>query len=386
MRIMTLHAPSPIVRELCRRGHDIFACNSTRSFDTIDDLPPEWGPKQRSQNFAGYKKLNLSAIRQVSTLCREFQPEVLHAFTPSSVAWAVLGTLSSHRPPRIVTFRGIMRPLHRMDPTEWITYLSPRVSMHACESQAVLEVLVRCGIPKHKCHVVYNTVWDFESVKTREQWRSEWGVDNETLLLGTVGHVRPIKRIDLLLQAASQLPSSLPWKIVIGGHVDDPAVRKLASTDALRDRVLFPGRLSPAPDAMRAFDLFVMPSRSEGLCRALIEAMTVGVCPIVSDAGGMKELVRHGRDGLVFPSGDSAALQRAVMDLVCNPERRMAMANSAAQRARELCSVKVVVDKLTSIYASLSGLESRSGGYGSMQVPQSATEPLPNEELSASSS
>lgn len=350
MRIMLVHAPSPIVRELCRRGHEVLSSNSTVRYDTHEDLPPEWAPKQRSANFGGRKKVSWEAIRSLRKLVREFRPEVLHAFTPASLAWSVLGTSGLLRRPRLLSFRGIPRLLRHSDPSDWISFLSPRVVLHACESKAVMLSMVRSGIPRHRCRVIYNVAWDFDDSKSPEDWKKEWGIPEDAIVIGSVGHIRPIKGFDVLLEAARRLVDLPQWRLVIGGDVDDPKVRSLAETEELRHRLVLPGRITNAPNAMRAFHVFVMPSRSEGLCRALIEAMSMGVCPIVSEAGGMKELVRHGRDGLVFPIDDVPTLAGHLRTVMEDGEARVAMAASAQQHVRLHCDVAIVADKLEAMY------------------------------------
>jgi glycosyltransferase involved in cell wall biosynthesis len=300
--------------------------------------------------FSGRKKLSPRAIQAVARIVREFRPDVLHAFTPSSLAWSVLGTAGMEAPPALISFRGIPRPLHAMDPSEWISFLSPRIAMHACESQAVCDQMIRSGIEASRCRVVYNATWEYEGGRTRAEWRSAWGVDEETFLIGTVGHIRPVKGVDVLLQALASMQEVPQWKVVLCGPIDDPNVARWIGSDALRGRIVTPGHIAPAPSAMQAMDLFVMPSRSEGLCRALIEAMMVGLCPIVSDAGGMKELVRHGRDGLVFPSEQVQALEQAIRTLMRDSEMRIRMAHSAAEHVRTLCTAGIVVDKLLAMY------------------------------------
>jgi glycosyltransferase involved in cell wall biosynthesis len=106
---------------------------------------------------------------------------------------------------------------------------------------------------------------------------------------------------------------------------------------------------------MQAMDLFVMASRSEGLCRALIEAMQVGLCPVVSDAGGMKELVRHDVDGMVFASEDDEALASRLRRLMVDETLRHRLASSAQHHAQALCSPGVVTDKLLELYAQALG-------------------------------
>jgi glycosyltransferase involved in cell wall biosynthesis len=358
MKIMLLHAPGPLVGGLGRRGHAIFSCNPIERHSTDVSASPEVEHLIQTLDFPGRKKLSTRAIRNVMDSIVRFQPDILHAFTPASLAWSVCATMGLKTAglgpiPKIFSFRGITRPLRRFDPSEWITYLSPQVAMHACESQAVMNSMLESGIPSEKCRVTYNVVCDFGMTPSREQWRDRWGIGRETWVVGTVAHVRPVKGIDILLRALMRMNDQPEWRLVIVGKIDHDEVVRLAAHPQLDGRVVFQEHSDEAPAAMQAFDVFAMPSRSEGLCRALIEAMTVGVCPVVSDAGGMKELVRDHQDGIVVPVEDDERLHRALRFLFNNRQTQLQFAQSARERITTFCSPNVVVEKLESMYQTV---------------------------------
>lgn len=359
LRIMMVHAPSPLVREISRRGHTVLSCSPTQRPMTSEPAPATTGPPVRTIHFAGRKKVNLHAIRRIRYELRTFAPDVIHAFTPASLAWSVCASMGMRRKPKLVSFRGITRSLRRFDPSEWISYLSPRVAMHACESNAVMAAMLRSGVPEHRCRVVYNVPWDFDLDPSPDTWRSEWSVGDNEWLIGTVAHVRPVKGIDILLRALLPLCDLPHWRLVIMGNMDHDEVLRLAKRPEVENRVIFRGHCHNAPSAMRAFDVFVMPSRREGLCRALIEAMTLGICPVVSAAGGMKELVRDQEDGLVVPIEDEESLHQALRRLYHDRDLRKQYAASAMKRVRTLCTPDVMVDKLESIYHSLTPPQSK---------------------------
>lgn len=350
MRLLLLHAPAPIVRELCRRDVELVSCNSSNSFNTHDQLPESFAPKQRTINISGRKKICRQAIRSVSEIVDDFRPDLIHAFLPDSLAWALFATWNLKSAPKIVSFRGITRVPNRWDPSDWISYLSRRVAMHACESHAVRDAMLQAGIPAEKCSVTYNTMWDFDSPKSPEQWRRDWNVSSEEILLGCVGTIRKIKGTDLLIKAVENLPKHLPWRLVVIGSIVDKTIAQAIESSPVRSRIITTGELKHAVSAMRAMDLFVMPSRSEGLGRALIEACSVGVCPVVSDAGGMKELVRNQIDGWVFQRGNVDQLTDALTQLIGNQSLRNNFAHSAQNNVSELCSPANVTDRLLAIY------------------------------------
>lgn len=350
MRLLLLHAPAPIVRELCRRNIELVSCNSSSSFNTHDQLPDSFAPKQRTINISGRKKICRHAIRSVGEIVDDFRPDLIHAFLPDSLAWTLFATWNHKSAPKIVSFRGITRVPNRWDPSDWITYLSRRVAMHACESKAVRDAMLQAGIPAEKCSVTYNTMWDFHSPKSPEEWRRDWDVLPEEILIGCVGTIRKIKGTDLLIQAVENLPKHLPWKLVVIGSIVDKKIAQLIESSPVRNRIFTTGELKHAVSAMRAMDLFVMPSRSEGLGRALIEACSVGVCPVVSDAGGMKELVRNQIDGWVFQRGNVNQLSNALNQLICNQSQRNNFAHSAQKNVSALCNPANVTDRLLTIY------------------------------------
>jgi glycosyltransferase involved in cell wall biosynthesis len=219
-----------------------------------------------------------------------------------------------------------------LDPSELIAYLHKRVVAHACESDAVADAMVRGGIPRSRCATIYNCVPQAPRVKGNPATLAHWNIPPEAFVVGTVATMRPVKGIDLLLRAAIECGDLTDIHWVLIGPVHDRRITELAQHPALRERVHLLGPQPQAATLAAGFDLFVMPSRTEALCRALLEAMAQRVCPIVSDAGGMKEVVRHGRDGLVVPREDHAALAAAIRKLHGDSSLRANLAASAGER------------------------------------------------------
>ena len=141
-----------------------------------------------------------------------------------------------------------------------------------------------------------------------------------------------------------------PLHFALIGEVRDQAISELAKSPALRDRVHL---LGPVPNAQRLLgnaSLFVMPSRREGLCKSLMEAMSRGVCPVISNVGGMPELVRHEQDGLVVEPEQPAALAAAIRRLVEDHSLRQRLAASAQQRIESEFSVERMTERTHQLY------------------------------------
>jgi glycosyltransferase involved in cell wall biosynthesis len=349
MRLFLINAPAGFVGEMSQRGHQLMVADAT-----VAHLESRFqNPHVKFKKLWGRRKINWNAIQQMRQTIREFEPDVVHAFLPSSLAQAIVGSVGLKRRPKVVSFRGITRVPTWFDPAEWITYLSPRVAMHACESKAVMQAMTRGGIREEQCTVTYNCVSPVTTPVSRNEALAKFGIDPNAFIVGTAACIRPVKGIDLFVQAAAQCVQNKNMHFLVLGEQKDPTVLELVQTHKLTDRFHMVGHIHEAQRYMSAFDLFVMPSRREGLCRALLEAMDQSLCPIVSDAGGMKEMVRHRVDGIVFPTGDVAAFHAAIEELYHNDALRSQFGSSAQARVRDLCSPTSFADRLEALYAKL---------------------------------
>ncbi|HYO23562.1 MAG TPA: glycosyltransferase family 4 protein [Lacipirellulaceae bacterium] len=295
-------------------------------------------------------KLSLAAIRSVRRAIARAKPDVVHAFYPRALAHTVLATVGLADRPRIVSYRGVTAPAPRWSPVQRISYQSPRVDWHACESAAVRDALVASGVPAERCGVVFNCLNGPLASCDRRTARDAWGVPEDAFVVAMTANMRAVKGADVLLRAAAACRDLARVHFVLMGRVHDLRLPKLSAAARLEGRLQLTGYLPDAPTLSGAADLFVMPSRAEALSVALLEAMGQGVCPVVSDAGGMKEAVRHGQDGWVFPSGDWGALAAAIRTLSSDDALRQRLAASAKRRVAEAFSPEAVAMRMADLY------------------------------------
>ena len=340
MKRLLVHPPPLLVEELAGRGLDLVVM-------VLGEMDPILAPRRVVLPLVPRAKVDLRAIGTLRRTIADHAPGIVHCFTPRGLSTAVLATLGTRRPPPLVSFRGIATPPSRLDPGAHLTFLSPRVRGHTCESQAVQAGLVAAGIPADRCHVLYNcTAIDPAARLARDAARDRLGLPHDAFVVGGTAAIRPVKRFDLLLRAAIDCLDLDGLTVALIGPVNDRAVCRLAADPRLAGRLVMPGWVADAGGLAAAFDLFVMPSRSEGLCRAVLEAMAAGVCPVVSDAGGMPELVRTQRDGVVFPSGDAAALAGVIRRLHGDRTLLTRLATAARERVERLCSPAALADRV----------------------------------------
>src|ERR1035438_3467946 len=121
----------------------------------------------------------------------------------------------------------------------------------------------------------------------------------------------------------------------------------------IREDCVFALNTGKVTDWLRAIDIFVLPSLSEALSNALMEAMACG-CPVVaSNVGGNPELVRNGETGLLFEPGDAASLAAALQIFVENEPLRKRLAGAGAKFLRDSFSIRASAKRMGEIYERL---------------------------------
>jgi glycosyltransferase involved in cell wall biosynthesis len=184
-------------------------------------------------------------------------------------------------------------------------------------------VLRRLGITRKA--TVIPTGIDVSSLQT--------AVNNvrSTVNVTYVGRLESVKGVDDLLAAVVPLKREYDLEVQVVGWYKDrhPLVEQYQ-----RD-VRFTGLRDDVPAILAESDIFVLPSHSEGLSNALMEAMAAGRACVASDVGGNSFLIQNGVSGFLYPPGDRAALAAHIRRLLDDPAKRRAMGEAARRRITE---------------------------------------------------
>ena len=184
--------------------------------------------------------------------------------------------------------------------------------------------------------------------------RKALGLPVNGTIVGTVSRFREEKGIQYLIEAFARIqPFYRNASLVIVG--DGPLranLERLADTLGIRHSVYFLGFREDVPGLLQSFDVFVLPSITEGSPLALLEAMATGKPVIASGVGGIKEVLEDGVNGRLVPAKDPSALAEALMDLLSDPKQAVRL-GEAAQEASSEFGVEGYVERLERMYRML---------------------------------
>jgi glycosyltransferase involved in cell wall biosynthesis len=296
-------------------------------------------------------RLDLRAVVRLRELLAVRRPDAIYAPNNRALSVSLLATRRTRIP--VVAYRGTIGHISRWDPASWLTYLHPRLARIVCVSAAVRDYLLSMGLPENRLTTIYkghDPAW-YAGPKPS---LAPFGFGAGAFVVGFTGNMRPVKGIDVLMDAARGLPDSSRIRLLLVGEVREAAIRRAAEAPALRARVCLAGFRADAAALAGACDAYVMPSvEREGLPRGVIEAMCQGVCPVVSDVGGMPELVEHGRSGLVVPPRDPGALREALLQLEHDRAACLALGAGARRRIEETFHIRATIPRMVALFRAV---------------------------------
>lgn len=198
-----------------------------------------------------------------------------------------------------------------------------------------------------------------QSSAHRDEIRQSLGVASDDFVIGCVGRVCSDKGQDILVRAAVDVAKAYPTAhFLLIGSEDDAAfvggLRQTIEASHLSARIRFTGVRDDVASIMPALDVHVTPSRwEEPFGRVAMEAMASGAVSVVSNRGGLPEIVEDGRSGLVFAAEDEIALAAKIKSLIDDPQLRHNLSQAGMRRAETVFSGDSQMGELHKIYRAL---------------------------------
>jgi glycosyltransferase involved in cell wall biosynthesis len=166
----------------------------------------------------------------------------------------------------------------------------------------------------------------------RHKLRQQWGIASDALVIGSIARLHPTKGLGYLIEAAKRIQTNYPnlHLLIIG---EGPLRSELETQlKGLNLRFTLTGYLPDAYQALPVMDLFTLPSINEGMGLVLLEAMQAHVPIVATQVGGIPEVIRDGKDGLLVPPKNSEALSNACIQILGNPGLSKALIESGTMR------------------------------------------------------
>ena len=302
-------------------------------------------------------KLDLAALARLAKLLRREKIDLLHTHLFHA-------DLAGRIAARMAGVANLIHTVHvaeaRFRPWQyaWARMAAQWCDRIVCVSQAVRDHHARkAHLPLWRYEVIYNGI-DADAYspnpQRREELRRQWGVGDNEILIAFVGRLNYQKNLPMLLEAIRRLGRNRNniHLVVAGDGPEAPALEMFIHENA-SCRVIRLGQTGDVPGVLSAADIFVQPSRWEGLPLAPAEAMAAGLPVIGTKVPGLTELIEEGVSGLLIDSEDTDMLAAAINQLADNRDERIRLGSTGQKRVKDRFSIDTNVDAHERLYESV---------------------------------
>jgi len=329
---------------LADSGHQVYFLQLERRGHTLEDraLPPQieqvhWAGGQAPFRWRDTPHL----LNDLKRVVREQQPDLFHA-GPIQTA-GLLAALSGFQPLVSMSWGSdLLRDANSNPWYRWATRYTLRhsqVMIGDCEP--VRQKAIEFGMPAER---IITFPWGVDLAHYTPHGPSRRASNQpefsgEPFILLSTRAWEPIYGVDVIARAFVKAARQRPQLqlLMLGNGSQAPLLRKIFADGEVLEQVHFPGQVSQGelPQFFRTADLYISASHSDGTSISLLEAMACGRPVLVSDIPGNRPWVETGKQGWLFPDGDSDALAQAILNALENHPLLPGMGQAARKKAEE---------------------------------------------------
>jgi N-acetyl-alpha-D-glucosaminyl L-malate synthase BshA len=353
---------SALGEELALRGHEVHFISYERPFRLPTDAPKiHFHPVEvSSYGLFRYPDYTLPLSVKMAEVSVQHRLDVLHVHYAVPHATAAILAKSMLPPdiqPRVVTtLHGTDTTLLGADPG-----YGPAIRHALAASDAITTVsayleqetrrLLRLERP---IEIIHNFFEPHAPQRSLFEVRTELGLDHEVVVLHA-SNLRPLKRIDLLLDSISRVKPREAFKLLVLAGDSFAPYEARARELGIADRLLVLEKVTQVEDYLQIADLGFYTSETESFCLSILEGMCFGSPSVSTAVGGIPEVVEDGISGVLLRSSEPNALAQALEQLIHDSVRRKQLGQSAQLRARERFSAKAIVPRYEALYRRVRG-------------------------------
>ena len=359
---------SMLGEELARRGHEVHFISYERPFRLPATAPRiHFHPVIiNDYGLFKYPDYTLPLSVKMAEVSRDHGLDVLHvhyAVPHATAAILARSMLPPAQQPRIVT------TLHGTDTTLLGSDAGygPAIHHALTHSDAVTTVSEFLRQETRRLlgfegpmEVIHNFFSPREPRRSRAEVRRELGLQEETLLFHS-SNLRPVKRVDLLLETVARIRPREAFKLLILAGGDFSVFAEEIQRLGLGDRIIVRENVFNIEDYLPAADVGLITSETESFCLSILEAMCFGCPTVATSVGGIPEVIADNVTGLLAPFGETDRLARLIETLIQNQDLRTNLGRAAQADAEKRFSPDSIVPRYEALYRRICASPGRLG-------------------------
>lgn len=299
---------------------------------------------------------DIGALREIYTLLKKERPLVVHVNSSKAGIPALAARLAGV-PTVIFTVHGWAwneeRPFYQrmaMRIIYWCTFvLCHKIIVVSEEARRQARFF---PFVQGKVSVIHNGV-RFDTLVSREEARTHLlPTSKRSFWIGTIGELHKVKGHNILIEAYEHVSPDVPDStlLIIGEGQERSALERQMRIEGVSGSTHLLGHVVDIEKYLLAFDVFVLPSRSEGFPYVLLEAGKACLPVVATRVGGIPELITDDETGVLVAYGDRGALTEALTSLALDPDRRERLGKALYERIKKEFTLEQMVEKTLALY------------------------------------
>ncbi|MEX0813395.1 MAG: glycosyltransferase family 4 protein [Chitinophagales bacterium] len=300
------------------------------------------------------KKFSKKSVELIKNRLEKGKHDILLLYNSKAIINGIKA--AKNLPVKVVLYRGYTGNIHWWDPTAYAKFLHPRVDKIICNAKAIQELFEKQLFFKKGKAVTINKGHDLNWYRAIEKTDlSEFGIPENAFVVSCVANARRMKGIKYLVKAMDYIPQAMPLHLLlVGKGLDSPDILKIVNKSPNKDKIHFAGYRKDGLNIVKASNVFALASiTGESITKAVIEAMSIGIAPLITDIAGNRELVVNGESGIVVPSKNPEALAKGMIRLYENPELCEKYGQNAQERIDQVFNTKRTVEEYLKLFENL---------------------------------
>ncbi len=268
-------------------------------------------------------EIDFTAAKKIAKFAKQHNFDILHCHSSHSLSVGIMASYFNKKL-KLVASRRVDFRIKRNYLND-LKYLNKSLKKIICISEAIKQILLDAGLPESRLAVIRSGIDLNKFINANPlEIVDKLSLQNK-FVIGTVAAVEREKNYPLLLEAAKLVQNSGVEAVFVA--VGDGSLLQEMQQKAMQlelKNFYFEGYRTNIGDYLKAFDVFVLPSKKEGLGTSILDAMSVGLPIIASNIGGIPEAVENGSNGILIDPSNPVMLAKSIISLIDAPEKRKA--------------------------------------------------------------
>ncbi len=313
-------------------------------------------------------KFDFSFLWRAAAFLKSIDADIVHSHGGCFLYSSLIGKLAG--------VKGLVYTVHGMPVTSglqpwleefWSCVMTDRIV--AVSDEIAGDLICRQKNASRKTDIFINGIDSdrfrpIDDEQLRADRKNTYGLPTNRKIIGTVGRLEAVKNYPLLLNACAKLVASghQDYHVVfVGSGREDERLKGLAQDLGIAGKVTFLGMQYDLHRIYPLFDIFVLPSLTEGTSLSLLEAQSCGVPAVVTDVGGNSRVIRHGINGFLSPSCDQEAMTNNLEYCLSHDSAMAELKKAARAEILSRFNLAAVLKQYQALYCMLAAPDSRPG-------------------------